>query len=369
MAKVIIGLSGGVDSSVAAHLLKKQGHEVIGVFMRNWDSIVNNDILGNNLPSDYCPQEEDWVDAQAVAKKLNIPIFRKDFVSEYWDQVFSYFIEEYKVGRTPNPDILCNKYIKFDKFLNYVLEEFDADYIAMGHYAKSKGGKLYRAKDQSKDQTYFLAQLNNFQIAKTIFPLADLEKTEVRKIAEELGLITAQKKDSTGICFIGERNFTDFLQNYIPSQPGNILDIRTKEKVGEHVGAMYYTLGQRKGLNLGGMKEPYFVVGHDISKKQIFVAPASEKEWLISDQLDAINLNLNETNFNPNNLSAKFRYRQEDVPVSVELLPNNEIRVFYPQGSEAVTPGQQIVFYDGEQCIGGATINKIYRKNKQITYV
>ncbi|UWD33958.1 tRNA 2-thiouridine(34) synthase MnmA [Mesomycoplasma molare] len=369
MAKIIVGLSGGVDSSVSAHLLQKQGHEVIAVFMRNWDSIVNNDILGNNYSQEQCTQEQDWEDAKEVAKKLGIPIFRKDFIQEYWDYVFQYFIDEYKIGRTPNPDILCNKYIKFDKFLNYVLSEFDADYIAMGHYAKTVGDKLFRAKDKNKDQTYFLAQLSNFQLSKTIFPLADLEKSEVRKIADELGLITAKKKDSTGICFIGERKFTDFLQNYIPSQPGNIIDIKTKKIVGSHIGAMYYTLGQRKGLNLGGMSEPYFVVGHNISKKEIYVAPASEKEWLISDELEAINLNLNDWNFNPNNITAKFRYRQNDVPIKIKIIDENKVRVFYPQGAEAVTPGQQIVFYDGEKCLGGATINKIYRKNKEINYV
>ncbi|WGI36436.1 tRNA 2-thiouridine(34) synthase MnmA [Mesomycoplasma lagogenitalium] len=369
MAKIIVGISGGVDSSVAAYLLKQQGHEVIGVFMRNWDSLINNDIKGNKYDFDQCPQESDWADAQEVAKKLDIKIYRKDFISEYWDNVFTYFIEEYKNGRTPNPDILCNKYIKFDKFLNYALKEFNADFIAMGHYAKTENGKLYRAKDQNKDQTYFLAQLNNFQLSKTIFPLADLSKQEVREIASKLNLITAKKKDSTGICFIGDRNFTEFLQNYIPSQPGNILDIKTKKILGTHIGAMYYTLGQRKGLNLGGMSEPHFVVGHNIKNKEIYVAPASEKEWLISDELDALNLNLNEINFNNKNLSAKFRYRQNDIPVTIELLENNKIKVFYPQGAEAVTPGQQVVLYDGEKCLGGATIDKIYRKKKLITYV
>ncbi|MGZ9413477.1 tRNA 2-thiouridine(34) synthase MnmA [Mycoplasma sp. 480] len=370
MARVIVGLSGGVDSSVAAHLLKEQGHEVIGVFMRNWDSLINNDILGNDYNQEQCPQENDWADAQEVAKKLNIPIYRKDFIEEYWEYVFQDFIEQYKKGRTPNPDILCNKYIKFDKFLNFVLQEFEGDFIATGHYAKSENGFLFRSKDKEKDQTYFLAQLNNFQISKTLFPLANLEKKEVRSIAEKLGLITAKKKDSTGICFIGERNFQDFLQNYIPSQPGQIVDIRNNKVVGEHIGAMYYTLGQRKGLHLGGMKEPFFVVGHNIEKKIIYVAPASEKEWLISDKLKATNLNLNNWDFNTNNITAKFRYRQEDIPVTIEISENKEnITVFYPQGSEAVTPGQQVVFYDGEKCLGGAIIDKIYRKNKEIDYL
>ncbi|VEU59784.1 tRNA 2-thiouridine(34) synthase MnmA [Mesomycoplasma neurolyticum] len=369
MAKIVIGLSGGVDSSVAAYLLKQQNHEVIAVFMRNWDSIVNNDILGNKMLQNQCPQEKDWQDAQVVAKKLNIPIFRKDFISEYWDNVFENFISEYKKGRTPNPDILCNKYIKFDKFLNFALEEYGADYIAMGHYAKVKNGKLYVAADSSKDQSYFLAQLNNYQLSKTIFPLENLKKEEVRKIAAKLDLITANKKDSTGICFIGERNFSDFLQNYIPAQPGNIIDINTKKIIGQHIGAMYYTLGQRKGLNLGGMSEPYFVVGHNIEQKEIYVAPSSQKEWLISDKLLATDFNLIENEFDYYNLKAKFRYRQESVPVTLTILKNNNIVVEYPEGFEAVTPGQHIVLYDGDKCIGGATIDKIYRKNKEIDYV
>ncbi|WP_033161095.1 tRNA 2-thiouridine(34) synthase MnmA [[Mycoplasma] collis] len=369
MAKIIIGLSGGVDSSVAAYLLKQQNHEVIGVFMRNWDSIVNNDVLGNKINQNQCPQEKDWQDAQLVAKKLNIPIYRKDFIKEYWDYVFENFISEYKKGRTPNPDILCNKYIKFEQFLNYALTEFNADFIAMGHYAKAKDGKLFVAKDQNKDQSYFLAQLSNFQLSKTIFPLADLEKSKVRQIAKELDLITAEKKDSTGICFIGERNFTDFLQNYIPAQPGNIIDIKTKKILGRHIGAMYYTLGQRKGLNLGGMSEPYFVVGHNIEKKEIYVAPSQEKQWLISDKLLASNFNLIHNNFNINNLKAKFRYRQESIDVKLTILNNNEIIVEYPQGFEAVTPGQHVVLYENDKCIGGATIEKIYKNNKEIDYV
>lgn len=369
MAKIVVGLSGGVDSSVAAYLLKKSGHEVIGLFMRNWDSIVNNDILGNPIPQDQCPQEKDWKDAQEVAKKLDIPIYRVDFIQEYWDNVFQYFIEEYKKGNTPNPDILCNKYIKFDKFLNYALKEFDADFIAMGHYAKTENGKLYRAKDQNKDQTYFLAQLNNKQLEKTVFPLRDITKEEVREIAKKLDLITATKKDSTGICFIGERKFTDFLQNYIPAKQGDIIDITNHQKVGTHIGSMYYTIGQRKGLNLSGMKEPYFVVGHDMNKKQIFVAPASENKWLISDELLGEELTLNHSEYNLENITAKFRYRQIDVPVKIKILENQKIKVYYPQGAEAVTPGQQIVLYEGNKCLGGATIRKIYRNNQEIDYV
>ncbi len=369
MAKVIIGMSGGVDSSVAAYLLKEQGHEVIAVFMRNWDSVANNDILGNkNIETQSkCPEEQDWEDAQAVAKKLDIEIHRVDFIKEYWDNVFKYFIKEYKLGRTPNPDILCNKYIKFKSFLDYALDELGGEYIAMGHYAKQENGELYRAKDKNKDQTYFLAQLSKYQISKTLFPLADLEKSEIRKIAEEQELVTAKKPDSTGICFIGERNFTQFLQNYIATQPGEIRDIITNEVIGKHIGVMYYTIGQRKGLNLGGMKEPYYVAGHDLNKKIIWAAPASRSEFLLSDELIASDVNLNTKNFNIKNITVKFRYRQTDVKAKLEII-GNKIKLKYDP-FEAVTPGQQVVLYDGEKCIGGATIETIFIKNKKINYV
>ncbi|MCP4337157.1 MAG: tRNA 2-thiouridine(34) synthase MnmA [Mycoplasma sp.] len=368
MAKVALGMSGGVDSSVAAYLLKEQGHEVIGIFMRNWDSAINNDILGNkNINSKVCPQEQDWQDAQEVANKLNIPIHRIDFIEEYWDKVFTYFIEEYKKGRTPNPDILCNKFIKFRAFLDYAFNNFEVDYIAMGHYAKQKNGFLMRAKDKNKDQTYFLSQLSKEQISKVLFPLGDLNKTEVRKIAKEQKLITADKPDSTGICFIGERNFTEFLKNYIATQPGDIIDITNNKVIGKHFGVMYYTIGQRKGLNLGGMKEPYFVVGNDINKKIIWVAPASQSHWLQSDELHAIDVNINTEDFNKENLSVKFRYRQKDIKAVIEF-KENKIIVKYDL-FESVTPGQQVVIYDGDKCIGGATIDKIFKKNKKITYL
>ncbi|WP_426461437.1 tRNA 2-thiouridine(34) synthase MnmA [Mycoplasma hafezii] len=368
--KVIIGMSGGVDSSVAAYLLQQQGYEVEGLFMRNWDSIVNNDILGNeSISQDICPQEQDYQDALAVANKLGIKLHRVDFVKEYWDNVFENFIEEYKKGRTPNPDILCNKYIKFNAFANYAFNELKADYIAMGHYAKVENGHLYRAKDQNKDQTYFLAQLTHEQLSRVIMPLADLEKPEIRKIAEQLDLITANKKDSTGICFIGERNFGQFLQNYIPAQDGDIIDITTNKVVGRHVGCFYYTIGQRKGLNLGGMSEPYYVCGHDVKQNILYVAPNSRMDYLESNNLIASNLNFNNTDYDANNLTAKFRYRQQDMKVSIELLPNNHIRIFYPQKAQAVTPGQQVVLYDGDKCIGGAVIEEIYFDDKKLDYI
>ena len=233
MKKVVIGMSGGVDSSVSAILLKNHGYEVIGLFMRNWDTSVNGDILGNpNLDNNICPQEQDYNDALEVCNKIGIPLHRIDFVKEYWDNVFEYFLDELKKGRTPNPDVMCNKYIKFDYFIKEA-KRLGADYIATGHYARIKDGKLLRAVDKNKDQTYFLSQLSHEQLENVLFPIGDLEKPKVREIAEEYGLITAKKKDSTGICFIGERNFKNFLKNYLPNQPGKIVNIETNEVVGD----------------------------------------------------------------------------------------------------------------------------------------
>ncbi|AZG68887.1 tRNA 2-thiouridine(34) synthase MnmA [Mycoplasma struthionis] len=367
--RVVVGLSGGVDSSVAAYLLKKQGYEVIGLFMRNWDSFLNNDIKGNeHISQDVCPQEQDYLDAKEVAKKLDIPLERKDFIKEYWDNVFSYLINEYKKGRTPNPDIFCNKYIKFAAFADHAFNELKADYIAMGHYADARDGELFRALDENKDQSYFLAQLSNEQLSKVLFPLAKLKKPEVREIAKELDLITANKKDSTGICFVGERNFAQFLSNYIPAQPGDIVDIATNKVVGKHFGAMYYTIGQRKGLNLGGYEKPYFVVGHNLEKKQIYVANEDHKDYLLSDELIANDFNLIAKQYDKNNLTAKFRYRQKDIPCQIELLDNNKIKVKY-ELTEAVTPGQEVVIYDNEKVVGAAIIDQIYLNNIKKNYL
>lgn len=260
MKRVVLGLSGGVDSAVAAYLLKKQGYEVICVFMRNWDSSLNNDILGNPTnDDDVCPQEKDYQDAQAVATHLGLEIRRVDFIKEYWDQVFTYFLEEYAKGRTPNPDILCNKHIKFKAFLDYA-KSIDADYIATGHYARvvhteGEESVMLRGVDNNKDQTYFLCQLNQNQLNNSLFPIGELTKPEVRRIAEELDLPVAHKKDSTGICFIGERDFREFLKNYIPAKSGKMVDIVSKKVIGDHQGIMYYTIGQRKGLGIGGNGE------------------------------------------------------------------------------------------------------------------
>ncbi|MGL4343465.1 MAG: tRNA 2-thiouridine(34) synthase MnmA [Metamycoplasmataceae bacterium] len=364
--KVAIGMSGGVDSAVSAYLLKKAGYQVVGIFMRNWDSFLNNDILGNETVNEkICPQEKDYLDAKESANILNIELYRVDFIKEYWEYVFQNFIDEYEKGRTPNPDINCNKYIKFDKMLSYALEKLNCDYLATGHYAIVKNSNLFKAIDLEKDQSYFLSQLTKNQLKNVLFPLGNLTKKEVRKIAKEINLNVADKKDSTGICFIGERKFDKFLENYIPSQPGKIIDITTNKEIGNHNGVMYYTIGQRKGLNLGGLKEPYFLVSKDINNKILFAAPASHEEYLMSNKLVASDLNLIESNFNSNNLTAKFRYRQEDINVKINILPSNKIEVFYKK-QLAITPGQHVVIYEENKCIGGAIIEKVFLDEKQL---
>ncbi|ARU91960.1 tRNA-specific 2-thiouridylase MnmA [Spiroplasma clarkii] len=368
--KVIVGMSGGVDSSVAAAILLEQGYEVEGLFMRNWDSNLNNDILGNKLEAEICPQEQDYLDAQAVAKKLQIKLHRIDFIEEYWNYVFQYFIEEYQKGRTPNPDILCNKFIKFDKFLNYALENLQADFIAMGHYAgvrfneKLQTFELIRAVDVEKDQTYFLCQLTQTMLAKTLFPLQPYQKAEIRALAKKYQLTTADKKDSTGICFIGERNFTKFLQNYIPNQPGKIIDINTNEVLGEHIGVMYYTIGQRKGLNLGGQKEPYYVAKKDIEQKILYVSKLSDESYLKSSQCLVTEFNFISDigkYFSGKEFTcqAKFRYRQPDVQVKVNLIDAHTLQLTYLEEVRAVTEGQEAVLYLNEVCLGGGIIDKV----------
>ncbi len=358
MKKVVIGMSGGVDSSVAALLLKKQGYEVIGLFMRNWDSSINNDYLGNpNLDHSICPQEEDYNDAKAVCEKLEIPLHRVDFVKEYWDYVFTYFLDELKKGRTPNPDVMCNKYIKFDLFIKEALK-LGADYIATGHYARIKDGKLLRAVDLNKDQTYFLAYVNREKFSNVLFPIGDLEKPMVRKIAEENGLITAKKKDSTGICFIGERNFTQFLENYLPNQPGDIIDIDTKEKVGEHIGLMYYTIGQRRGLHLGGHHEKSYVALKDLEHNILYVASGNENCYLYSNKAIIEDFNFL-TDDRPKKCTCKFRYRSHDVEIQVTYLENGDLELHYDQ-AKAVTPGQFCCLYQNDVCLGGGIIKEVF---------
>ena len=366
MKKVVIGMSGGVDSSVAAIELIKQGYEVIGLFMRNWDSLADGELNGPTTSSGICPQEEDYNDAKKVCDKLGIPLHRKDFVKEYYDYVFKYFLDELEKGRTPNPDIMCNKYIKFDMFVKEA-EKLGADYIATGHYARIKDGKLLRAVDNNKDQTYFLSQVTKDQLKNVLFPIGDMVKPDVRKVAEEYGLITADKKDSTGICFIGERNLTNFLKNYLPNQPGDIVNIDTNEVIGKHIGLMYYTIGQRRGLNIGGTDERMFVVGKDLKKNILYICIGEDNDYLVSDSclVDEINY-LGEEKITK--CTAKFRYRQEDIPVELEWL-DNEVLVKYPQGVKRVTPGQACVFYNGEECLGGGIIKEVRKNNERLWYL
>ena len=367
MKKVVIGMSGGVDSSVAAIMLQRQGYEVIGLFMRNWDSLADGELDGPTTEEGICPQEQDYNDAKAVCDKLGIPLHRKDFVKEYWDYVFTYFLDELKKGRTPNPDIMCNKYIKFDMFKKEA-EKLGADYIATGHYARMKDGKLLRGVDSNKDQTYFLSQVSKDQLENVLFPIGDIIKPEVRRIAEEYDLITADKKDSTGICFIGERNFRNFLKNYLPNQPGDVVNIDTNEVIGRHVGLMNYTIGQRKGLNIGGTKDRMFVVGKDLDKNILYVCLGDDNDYLISDSCI-----INEINYlgdeKLTKCTAKFRYRSNDVDVELEWLDNGEILVKYPQGVKSVTPGQACVLYNGEECLGGGIIKEVRKNNKKLWYL
>lgn len=376
MAKVIVGLSGGVDSAVAAYLLKKQGYEVVGAFMRNWDSQLNNDILGNEWNGDICPQEVDYNDAKEVAKLLGIELLRVDFIKEYWDNVFSYFIKEYKSGRTPNPDIMCNKYIKFDSFLKFA-KEHGADYVATGHYAKiiHNGDEsiLMKASDDNKDQSYFLSFLNQDQLHDVLFPLADIDKTEVRRIATELNLNVANKKDSTGICFIGERNFKEFLKNYIPAQKGKIVDIATNKVVGEHQGVYYYTIGQRKGLNIGGIKgsdgRSWFVVRKDVKNNILYVAIGDDNAYLLCDEVYVTDCNYLKDIEKGIEIkcTAKFRYRQKDIPVRIIRNEDDTITVRSDNKLKSVTNGQIACFYnDNDELFAAGIIDSIFNEGKKV---
>lgn len=374
--KILLGLSGGVDSAVAAYLLKKEGHEVTACFMRNWDAFANNDYLGNpTLNNDQCPQEKDYDDAVAVAKKLNIPFIRNDYIKEYWDNVFSYLIKEYEVGRTPNPDIFCNKYIKFGPFLDYALSH-GFDMIAMGHYAKriDKEGKVYLAKsfDTNKDQTYFLSQISNYQLSHCLFPLGNIDKSEVRRIAHELDLESVMdKKDSTGICFIGERNFKEFLKNYIPASQGEIRDIENDRVLGHHDGVMYYTIGQRRGLGIGGIAgeeaKGWFVAKKDVKNNILYVASGEESEYLDSTSCTVDTLNfITDKPVDGAHINVKFRYRQKDNGVTIQYINDELVKLIYDEPLKAVTPGQAAVFYDGDISLGGGLIKHVYRHDRRI---
>ena len=314
------------------------------------------------MNNDICPQEEDYNDAKAVADKLGLPLLRSDYIEEYWNSVFQNFIEEYERGRTPNPDILCNKYIKFDHFLCFAMEK-GFDRIATGHYFKSKevDGQLryFKAADLNKDQSYFLAQVDKKALDLSVFPLGDIDKGEVRRIAHQLDLPIADKKDSTGICFIGERNFREFLKNYIPMKRGDIIDIDTLEVVGQHEGVYYYTIGQRKGFGVGGNRGPYFCVGKDVKKNILYLTSVKNEEYLYSDSAYISGINWIRK-INDGDIQCKFRYRQSDNQVHIKLLSDNEALLTYPQKIKAVTPGQQAVFYDDGELLGGGVIENTY---------
>lgn len=375
--KVLLGLSGGVDSAVAAYLLKRDGYEVTGCFMRNWDAIANNDIRGNpTLGNPKCPQEEDYDDAARAASELGIPLLRIDFVQEYWDHVFSYFLAEYRRGRTPNPDIFCNRYIKFDAFRSYA-KEHGFGLIAMGHYARREDRNgftyLYKAADRSKDQSYFLAEVQEEQLRDCLFPLGDMTKTEVRAQARALGLYLADKKDSTGVCFIGERNFKEFLANYLPATPGPIVDLPSGLEVGRHDGVLYYTVGQHRGLNIGGRRgfkdEPFVVVGKNVASNVLYVAQ-EPNEFMYSSSATLSRVNW----LGPSrptaevDINCKFRYRGRDLPVKLRLKDNGEALLTYER-YPYIAKGQLAAFYDGDCCLGGGIIEEIYDgEGKRIEY-
>ncbi|UOQ46289.1 tRNA 2-thiouridine(34) synthase MnmA [Halobacillus salinarum] len=362
--RVVVGMSGGVDSSVAALLLKEQGYDVVGIFMKNWDDTDENG---------FCTATEDYEDVIRVCNQLDIPYYAVNFEKQYWDKVFTYFLDEYKAGRTPNPDVMCNKEIKFKAFLDHAMA-LGADYLATGHYARVEehNGRfeLLRGVDSNKDQTYFLNQLPQEVLSQVMFPIGGIEKKRVRQIAEEHDLATANKKDSTGICFIGERNFKEFLSEYLPAQPGKMETLDGEVK-GSHDGLMYYTLGQRQGLGIGGAGEPWFVVGKNIEENILYVGQGYHHKALYSDGLIAsdINWTSGETPQTPFSCSAKFRYRQEDSKVDVEPLADGKLKVKFHEPERAVTPGQAVVLYDGDVCLGGATIDEVLKADQALDYV
>ena len=355
-AKVLLGLSGGVDSSVAALILKKEGYRVDALFMRNWE---------DDDGSPYCSIKEDFMDAAFVADQIKVDLSEVNFSKEYKNKVFNYFLKELELGRTPNPDILCNREIKFDCFFNYAMEQ-GYDFISTGHYVRNKisNGLTYllKGKDPEKDQSYFLHSVREKALAKTIFPLGELTKPKVREIAKKEGLITSEKKDSTGICFIGERPFPEFLNNYLPLNPGEILDEGGK-KIGEHKGLPFYTLGQRQGLGIGGTKNstnnPWYVANKDLTNNVLVAVQGNNHPLLMSSELETRNLVL----VNPIETKkflgkAKVRYRQEDQDCQIEIM-KNKLKIKFVKQQRAVTPGQSVVIYKDEVCLGGGEIQDI----------
>ena len=362
--KVVVGMSGGVDSAVSAYLLKEQGYEVVGLFMKNWDSNINNDKEG--ITDDVCPQELDYRDAKSVCDELCIPLYRVDFIKEYWDDVFKYFLTELEKGRTPNPDIMCNKYIKFDLFKKEA-KKLGADKIATGHYARLVDGRLLRGVDSNKDQTYFLSQVTKEQLNDVLFPIGDLTKPEVRKIAEENHIPVYNKKDSTGICFIGERHYQQFVSNYLKGKSGDIIDVETGNKLGTHKGLMNYTIGQRRNVGLRGDAKRHYVCGKDSKTNTLYVAYGEDSKYLLSDAAIIEDMNFI-SDKRPTEATAKFRYRSEDIPVTIEYLDNNQIKVKYKDG-KSVTPGQACVVYLGEECLMGGIIKQVFKDDKEIWYL
>ena len=353
--QILVGISGGVDSAVAAYLLREQGLAVQGMFMKNWDEDDSNG---------QCSAEVDLKDASSVCRQLDIPLYTRNFASEYWENVFEYFLDEYRAGRTPNPDVLCNREIKFKTFLEHALE-LGADHIATGHYARviHRDGyyRLLKARDENKDQSYFLHALGQHQLQHALFPLGELHKPEVRKIAAAQGFSNAAKKDSTGICFIGERKFKDFLGRFLPASPG---EMRTPEgePMGQHDGLMYYTLGQRQGLGIGGNQhgsgDPWYVVGKDLANNVLIVAQGHDHPLLFRDTLQAEQLHwiAERPRSLPFTCRAKTRYRQPDQACTITALDGEHCQVRFEQPQRAVTPGQSVVFYRDDECLGGGVI-------------